>query len=79
MDDVQVRNNLIVEASMITIEDREVKQLWGKEIALVNVDWGEPTWGSIMWKMESRMKECYPDLILIGNFRGQNLLSGEEL
>lgn len=37
MDDVQVRDNLTIEASPIRIEDREVKQLCGKEIVLVKV------------------------------------------
>ncbi|XP_050886211.1 uncharacterized protein LOC127091581 [Lathyrus oleraceus] len=37
MDDVQVRDYLTVEASPIRIDDQEVKQLRGKEIALVKV------------------------------------------
>ncbi|XP_050908131.1 uncharacterized protein LOC127121728 [Lathyrus oleraceus] len=49
MDDVQVRGNLIVEALPIRIEDQEVKQLRGKEIALVKVVWGGPTGGSLTW------------------------------
>ncbi|XP_050918500.1 uncharacterized protein LOC127135920 [Lathyrus oleraceus] len=39
MDDVQVRDNLIVEDLPIRIDDRELKQLRGKEISLVNVVW----------------------------------------
>lgn len=39
MDDVQARDNLIVEAFPARIEDREVKQLCGKEIVLVKVVW----------------------------------------
>ncbi|KAI5418362.1 hypothetical protein KIW84_042849 [Lathyrus oleraceus] len=35
IDDVQVRDNLTVETSPMRIEDRELKQLRGKEIALV--------------------------------------------
>ena len=42
VDDVQVRDNLTVEASPMRIEDREVKQLHGKEITLVKVSWGGP-------------------------------------
>lgn len=37
MYDVQVRDNLTVEALPLRIADREVKQLRGKEIALVKV------------------------------------------
>ncbi|KAI5439994.1 hypothetical protein KIW84_025381 [Lathyrus oleraceus] len=42
VDDVQVRDNLTVEISPMRIEDRELKQLRGKEIALVKVAWGGP-------------------------------------
>ncbi|XP_050892418.1 uncharacterized protein LOC127097960 [Lathyrus oleraceus] len=37
MDDVQVQDNLMVEASPILFEDREVKQLRGREIVLMKV------------------------------------------
>lgn len=37
VDDVQVRHNLTVETSPMRIEDRQLKQLRGKEIALVKV------------------------------------------
>lgn len=42
MDDVQLRDNLTVEASPIRIEDREVKQLRSKEIALMKFIGGGP-------------------------------------
>ncbi|XP_050875109.1 uncharacterized protein LOC127078719 [Lathyrus oleraceus] len=63
MDDVQVRDNLTVEVSPIRIEDREVKQLRGKEIVLVKVVWGGPAGGNMTWDLESRMKESYPELV----------------
>lgn len=47
-DDVQVRENLTIEASPLQIEDKKVKHLRGKEIALVKVTWGEPAGGSVM-------------------------------
>ncbi|XP_050877614.1 uncharacterized protein LOC127081398 [Lathyrus oleraceus] len=37
VDDVHVRENLIIETSPLRIEDREVKKLHGNEIALVKV------------------------------------------
>lgn len=37
MDDMQVRGNLIVEASLRQIYNREVRQLRGKEIILVKI------------------------------------------
>jgi len=48
MDEVQVRDNLSIEALPLRIEDREVKNLRGKEIDLVKVTWGGPTRGSII-------------------------------
>lgn len=47
MDDVHVRDNLIVEALPLRITDREVKKLRGKKIALVKVVWGGPARGSM--------------------------------
>ncbi|XP_050916492.1 uncharacterized protein LOC127131620 [Lathyrus oleraceus] len=52
VDDVQVRDNMSVKASLIQIEDREVKQLHGKEISLVKVVWGGPAGGSMTWEHE---------------------------
>ena len=55
MDDVQVRENL-------TVDDRKVKLLRGKEIALVRVVWGSPAGESMTWELESWMRESYPSL-----------------
>ncbi|XP_058760633.1 uncharacterized protein LOC131633977 [Vicia villosa] len=52
VDDIQVKDNLTVEALPMTIEDRKLKQLHGKEIALVRVAWGEPTGGNVTWELE---------------------------
>lgn len=49
---MQVRDNLTVEVSPVRIEDREVKQMHGKEIALVKVVWGGPAGGSMTWESE---------------------------
>ncbi|XP_058779755.1 uncharacterized protein LOC131653580 [Vicia villosa] len=62
LDDVDVRDNLTMEALPLRIEDREVKQLRGKEIVLVKVVWGGPAGGNVMWELESKMKDSYPDL-----------------
>lgn len=69
MDDVQMRNNLTIKASPMHIDDREVKQLRGKEIALVKVVWGGPTRGSMTLELEIYMKESYL-LFLLDNFLG---------
>lgn len=59
---VQERDNLTVGTSPMRIEDRELKQLHGKEIALVKVAWGGPAGGNVTWELESQMKESYPEL-----------------
>ncbi|XP_057418399.1 uncharacterized protein LOC130712589 [Lotus japonicus] len=64
VDDVQVRDNLTVETLPMRIEDREVKQLRGKEIALVRVAWEGPAGRNITWELESQMKESYPELFV---------------
>ncbi|XP_050894944.1 uncharacterized protein LOC127101543 [Lathyrus oleraceus] len=47
VDNVQVRDNLTIKVSPMRIEDREVKQIHGKEIALVKVVKGGPAGGSM--------------------------------
>ncbi|KAI5403624.1 hypothetical protein KIW84_050976 [Lathyrus oleraceus] len=51
------------------IEDRELKQLRGKEIALVKVAWGGPAGGNVTWELESQMKESYPEIEMSGRGR----------
>jgi len=43
VDELEVRDNLIVETWLVKVEDREVKRLRGKEIVLVKVIWVGPT------------------------------------
>lgn len=71
MDEVQVGDNLNVEATLVWIEDREVKHLKGKLIALVMVVWEGPVGGRLTWELESRMRESYPELFALGNFLGR--------
>ncbi|KAI5446461.1 hypothetical protein KIW84_014334 [Lathyrus oleraceus] len=70
VDDVQVEDNLIVGVSPMRIEDREVKQIHGKEIALVKVVWGGPAGRSMTWEREKQLRESYPTLFSSCNFRG---------
>ena len=64
LDDVQVRDNLTIETLPMRIEDRDVKQLRRKEIALVKVVWGGPANGNVTWELESQMKDSYPELFV---------------
>lgn len=47
LDDVEVRDNLTMETLPMRKEDKQVKKLCGKEIALVKVVWGGPTGGNV--------------------------------
>lgn len=53
VDDIHVRENLNVEASLVRIKGREVKHLHGNDITLVKVVWEEPAGGSITWELLS--------------------------
>lgn len=57
-----MRYNLTFETSPLRIEDRGVKHLSGKEMALVKVVWGGSVGGSVSWELESWMRESYPEL-----------------
>ncbi len=61
-DDVQVRDNLMVETLPVRIEGREVKHLRGKEIPLVKVFWEGATGESMTWEIESKILESYLEL-----------------
>ncbi|XP_058759086.1 uncharacterized protein LOC131632345 [Vicia villosa] len=64
VDDVKVRDNLTMETLPMRIEDRELKKLHGKEIALVKVVWGGPAYGNVTWQLESKMRKSYPELFV---------------
>ena len=71
MDDIQVRDNLMVETMPLRIEDREMKSLRGKEIFLVKVVWIGVAGESAMWELERKMRDSYPGLFDSGNFEDE--------
>jgi len=73
-DDLQVRDNLTVETLPVRIEGREVKTLRGKEIPLVKVVWGGVTGEWLMWELESKMLESFPELFARGTFSRTKIL-----
>ena len=68
MDDVHVKGNLTIEALALRIEGLKVKQLRGKDIALLKVLCSGPTGESWTWEHNYHMRESYPTLFLSGNF-----------
>ncbi|MCI67709.1 cytochrome P450, partial [Trifolium medium] len=61
-DDVQVRDNLTVEARPLRIKGKEVRKLRNKEISSVKVVWGGPVGENATWELESKMNSSYPEL-----------------
>ena len=66
-----MQDNLTIETVPVRIEDREMKNLRGKEISLVKVVWDGAAGESMTWELESKMRESYPTLFESGNFRGR--------
>ncbi|XP_050895705.1 uncharacterized protein LOC127102378 [Lathyrus oleraceus] len=66
IDDMQVMDNLTVKALPVRIEDHKLKNLRGKEIALVNIVWGGVAGENMIWELEIRMRETYPELFASG-------------
>jgi len=60
-NDVQLKENFSFEVPPISISDRSVKFLRGREIPLVKVIWNQTT-GDTTWEREDRMRELYPNL-----------------
>jgi hypothetical protein len=60
-DDIQLKENLSFEVPPMSIGDRSVKYLRGKEIRLVKVIWNQTT-GDATWEREDKMKELHPTL-----------------
>lgn len=62
-DDIQLKENLSFEVPPMSIGDRSVKYLRGKEIRLVKVIWNQAT-GDTTWEREDKMRELHPTLFL---------------
>ena len=60
-DDVQLQEDLTMEAGPVQIMDSQIKQLRGKEIRPVKVLWDETT-QEMTWEMEDLMRQSYPHL-----------------
>ncbi|KAK2452132.1 hypothetical protein QL285_011125 [Trifolium repens] len=61
-DEVQVKDNLTIEARPLRIEGSEVKKFRNKEIASVKVIWGGSAGENATWELESKMRSSYPEL-----------------
>ncbi|MCI52133.1 cytochrome P450, partial [Trifolium medium] len=73
---VQVRDDLTIETMPLRIEEREMKKLRNKDIALVKVVWGGPAGENATSELESKMRSSYP-VLFSGKFSRTNILLRE--
>lgn len=71
VDDAHVRDNLIVHASPMWIEDREVNQLCCKDIALIKLVQGGSVGGSMTWEHQEKIRDSYMNLFSTGILRSK--------
>jgi len=69
-----------MEVQLVSIEDRQTKQLWGKSINLVKVVWDRRTCDST-WELEEDMRKSYPHLFSSKSqiFEVDNFVVGENV
>jgi len=60
-EDIQIREDLIVEVPLIALEDSEVEERRGKTVSLVKVIWDRRT-GDSTWELEEDMRKSHPHL-----------------
>ncbi|XP_014521827.1 uncharacterized protein LOC106778380 [Vigna radiata var. radiata] len=61
VDDIQVREDLTIEAGPVKVLKVQTKNLSGKEIRTVKVFWNEKT-QEMTWELEEFMRKEYPQL-----------------
>ena len=77
VQDIQVQSDFTCDEEPKAILDREVEQLWNKQVPLVKVLWQHHDMEEATWEPESTMREQYPQLFNSGmNFEDEILLGG---
>ena len=75
VQDIQVQLNFTFGEEPKAILDREVKQMWNKQVSLVKVFWQHHGMEEATWEPESTMRAQYPQLFDSGmNFEDEILL-----
>ncbi|WVY99024.1 hypothetical protein V8G54_031175 [Vigna mungo] len=77
VDDIQVREDLTIEAGPVRVLEAQTKNLRGKKIRTVKVLWNEKT-QEMTWELEEIMKNEYPHFVRIEIKKSESLLSREE-
>ncbi|XP_027912147.1 uncharacterized protein LOC114172716 [Vigna unguiculata] len=60
-EDIQIKEDLIVEVPPVALEDSKVEERRGKEVRLVTVIWDQRT-GDSTWELEEDMRKSHPHL-----------------
>ena len=80
IQEIQVQSDFTFDEELKDILDREVKQLWNKQVSLVKVFLQHHGMKEATWEPESTMRAQYPQLFNSGiNFEEEILLKGREL
>ena len=80
VQEIQVQEDLSYDEEPKAILDREVKQLWNKQVPLVKVFWKHHGREEATWEPEVTMRAQYPQLFDLGmNFEDEILLRRGEL
>ena len=61
VEDIQIREDLIVEVPPIALEESKVEERRGKAVNFVKVIWDQRT-GDSTWELEEDMRKSYPHL-----------------
>ena len=62
VQDMQVQSDFTFDEELKAILDREVKQLWNKQVYLVKVLWQHHGMEEATWEPESTIRAQYPQL-----------------
>ena len=71
LDDIQVDERLNYVERPVAILEKKKKILRNKEIPLVKVQWEHQRGSEWTWEPEAEMREHYPTLFILADFKGE--------
>ena len=79
VQDIQVQEDLTFDEKLKAILDREIRQLWNKQVLMVKVLWQHHGMEEATWEPELTMRIQYPQLFNSGNFEDEIYFKGERI
>ena len=73
---IQVQEDFTFGEELKAILDREIRQLWNKQVPLVKVLWQHHDMEEATWEPKSKMRVQYPRLFSSGNFEDEIYFKG---